>query len=346
MSNICNAENKNIEVTAEIGCNHQGDVETALKMVEEAARAGANNVKFQKRDNKTLFGECIYNQIYDNPNSYGETYGDHRERLELTADDFERIKKCTTELQIGLQVTPFDFQSLEFCKKIGFDSYKIASADLHFHQLIKKVCEVGKDVYLSTGGSSEDEISDSIKVVKDYDVKLTLYHCTAAYPAAVDEMNLAYITKMNHLFGTSCTIGLSDHENGIDAATVAYMLGARAFEKHFTLDRSLKGTDQSFSLEPVGLKKMIRNLKRIDEMLGSGEKQIFKSEERPLSKMVKSLIYSRDLVAGKKLDSECFDYRVTLKKEMRPSDEDKCLGKILQNDVQAGSLVSAEDFKS
>ena len=346
MLSTCKFDDKKIEVTAEIGCNHQGDVEFALKMIEEAAGAGADNVKFQKRDNRSLFGDCIYNQVYDNPNSYGQTYGQHREQLELSADDFQRIKKCTTELNIGLQVTPFDFQSLEFCDKIGFDSYKIASADLHFHQLIKKICELGRDVYLSTGGSTEEEISGALDVINSYNVRLTLYHCTAAYPAAVEEMNLAYISRMIDLFGHSCAIGLSDHENGIDAATVAYMLGARAFEKHFTLDRSLKGTDQSFSLEPVGLRKMIRNLKRIDEMLGSGEKQIFQSEERPLAKMVKSLIYARDLAAGEKVNSECFDYRVTLIKELKPSEEKKFIGKILQTAVKAGTLVSAKDFEA
>ena len=118
MLSTCKFDDKKIEVTAEIGCNHQGDVEFALKMIEEAAGAGADNVKFQKRDNRSLFGDCIYNQVYDNPNSYGQTYGQHREQLELSADDFQRIKKCTTELNIGLQVTPFDFQSLEFAIKL------------------------------------------------------------------------------------------------------------------------------------------------------------------------------------------------------------------------------------
>lgn len=127
-----------IEIVAEIGCNHQGDVNLALRMVEEAAAAGADVVKFQKRDNRSLFSERLYHQIYDNPNSYGATYGEHREMLELSSEDYIRIKKCARDSRVRLQVTPFDFASLDFCEKIGFDSYKIASADIHFHQLIKK----------------------------------------------------------------------------------------------------------------------------------------------------------------------------------------------------------------
>lgn len=342
--NTFESNNSEIKVVAEIGCNHQGDVDLAIRMVEESASAGADIVKFQKRDNRTLFSDDLYYQIYDNPNSYGETYGEHREKLELDANDFNRIKKCARTLGIGLQVTPFDFASLEFCEKIDFDSYKIASADIHFHQLIERICLTGKDVYMSTGGSTEEEILEAKSIVDKYGVNLTLYHCTAAYPAALAEMNLGYINRMINLFGASCTIGLSDHENGIDAATVAFMLGARTFEKHFTLDRSLKGTDQSFSLEPTGLKKMIRNLKRINIMIGSGEKQIYESEHKPLAKMIKSLVYCRDFSAGDKIENGSFDYRVTLEKEFRPCDEKRLIGKILQRDVQKNSLVSSRDF--
>lgn len=332
-------------VVAEIGCNHQGNVDVALDMVEAAANCGASAVKFQKRDNKALFRSCLFNSEYDNPNSYGFTYGEHRNRLELNHDDFLRIIKCAHHNNISIQITPFDFPSLKFCQQLPFDAYKIASADIVFPQLIHLVCETTKPVFVSSGGCSEKEILDAAQLINSYHSQCAFYHCTAAYPAPIKDMNLSYISRLGELLPEGFVVGLSDHENGIDAAVVAYMLGARVFEKHFTLDRSWKGTDQSFSLEPTGLKKLVRNLKRIDELLGEGSKQIFDSEKKPLSKMIKSLVFSRDVPAGTPVDESMISFKVCKNPGFKPYMMNSLVGSVLTNDVYEDQIVSQEVFE-
>lgn len=332
-------------VVAEIGCNHQGKLDTALAMIEEAARAGADAVKFQKRNNESLFRECLYAQVYDNPNSYGASYGEHRNALELSQDDYLKIKKACQENNISLHVTPFDHESLAFCENIGFDAYKLASADIHYPQLIEAVSLTGKPVYLSTGGCSEAQLIKGVEKLLRKSTEVVIYHCTSAYPSPLGDMNLSYITRLQEILDGRALVGLSDHENGIDAATIAYMLGVRVFEKHFTLDRSLKGTDQSFSLEPGGLRKMIRNLNRVEIMMGSQEKSVLDSEMKPLSKMIKTVVAKSDLRADRVLSEEDLKYMVAARPGYMPSEISQIVGKRLVRGVTLNSVIYPEDLK-
>jgi N-acetylneuraminate synthase/sialic acid synthase len=279
--------NKNkIYVIAEIGHNHQGNIETAFKLFEQAKIAGASAVKLQKRNNRKLYIKEFYNQIYDNDNSYGKTYGEHREHLEFNKAQYVKLKKYAQILNIDFFATPFDVSSLEFFESINMPYYKIASADLRNPILQEKIAKTKKPIFLSTGGGTLEDIKNAKKFIFKYNKKLTIMHCTASYPANIDQLNLNVITVLKRNF-SDCIIGLSDHENGIDAGPIAYMLGARVFEKHFTLDRSNKGTDNKFSLEPQGLAKFVRNLNRIELMLGSKQKKLLISEKKPLFKMKK-----------------------------------------------------------
>lgn len=323
-------------VVAEIGCNHKGSIKIALRMIEEASNCGVHAVKFQKRSNKDLFSADLYNQSYNNRNSYGTTYGIHRESLELSTEEYLQIKKCADQNNVSLQVTPFDIPSLEFCENIGFDGYKIASADIQYPELIDAICKKGKPVFISTGGAILDEITQAINIIHTHNIPSIIYHCTAAYPAPVEDMNLAFLPTLISIFGQYSHIGLSDHENGIDAASVAYMLGARVFEKHFTLDRSWKGTDQSFSLEPSGLSRLVRNLKRIPIMLGSGEKTVFDSEHKPLAKMIKSACYSGNLQKDNVIKPNHFIYKVNLNPGVTQVYINNYIGKTLVKDVFLG----------
>jgi sialic acid synthase len=179
-------------------------------------------------------------------------------------------------------------------EKLNFPAYKIASADLINTPLQTKIAETKKPIFLSTGGGSFEDIERAYKNITKINKNLIILHCTASYPALPKDMNLNVIPELVKRY-SDMVIGLSDHENGIDAASIAYMLGARVFEKHFTLDRSWKGTDHPFSLEPQGLEKMIRNLKRIPLMLGSNNKKLLESEKKPLNKMYKSIVSANDL---------------------------------------------------
>ena len=237
-------------------------------MFLEAKNAGADAVKLQKRSNKNLYTKDMYDQVYDHPNSYAKTYGLHRDFLEFNKKQYLELKNYAKKLKIEFLCTPFDFESVDFLESINIQAYKIASADLINIPLQRYIAKKNKPIFMSTGGGNFKDIERAYKNIIKYNRKLTILHCTASYPANLDDMNLAVINELKKKY-KKINIGLSDHENGIDAATIAYMLGARVFEKHFTLDRSWKGTDHAFSLEPQGLSKMIRNLNRISVMIGN-----------------------------------------------------------------------------
>ena len=334
---------KDIYIIAEIGHNHQGDIKTAFELFKQAKFAGANAVKLQKRDNKKLYTKKFYNQIYDNKNSYGKTYGLHREFLEFNLTQYRELQSYAKELKIDFFATPFDFASVEFLEKLNMPAYKIASGDLTNTPLQREIAKLNKPVFLSTGGGTFLDIKRAYENIISINKNLSILHCTAAYPAPIEDMNLAVITKLKKTFKNS-KIGLSDHENGIDAAPIAYMLGATIFEKHFTLDRSKKGTDQSFSLEPIGLRKFVRNLLRIKKMIGSDNKKLLKSEIAPLFKMKKSIVAKKKLLSGKVLRYSDLDFK-SPGEGIEPYRYKELIGKVLKKNIEVDELVLLEYLK-
>lgn len=329
-------------VIAEIGNNHQGDLKTALNMIKVAAGMGVNAVKFQKRDNKALFTSAMYNKPYDNENSYGATYGEHRDFLEFDMEEYIELKRCAEQNEVDFMVTPFDFPSVDFLEKLGVDAYKIASADITNTPLIEYVAKTGKPLFLSTGAATLDEIRLAYEMVLRHQDKLCLLHCTAGYPTEYEDLNLKVITTLRQSF-PEAVIGYSGHDNGILAPALAYMLGATVVEKHFTLNRALKGTDHKFSLEPTGLHKMIRDLRRIDVSLGDGVKQLQAFEADARKKMGKSLYAARTLKAGTVITEK----DVTIKSPgggIPPYRLNELIGRKLQVDLPAEMAFADEHF--
>jgi len=331
-----------IYVIAEIGNNHQGNLKHALDLIKAAKDAGANAVKTQKRDNKSLYTKSFFNQRYDNPNSFAETYGLHREALELKKNDYIEMINFAKEIDIDFFATPFDIKSLEFLEQFNLNSYKIASADITNTILQTEIAKTNKEIFLSTGGATLDDVKRAKENIFKYNENLTILQCTASYPASVGSMNLRVLTTYLKNF-PGLRLGLSDHENGIDAGPIAYMLGARVFEKHFTLDRSNKGTDNAFSLEPVGLNKFVRNLLRIEKLLGSSEKKQLDCEKAPLIKMRKSIVLSNNKKKGDTLNKK----DISLKSPglgLHPYEVDKIIGKQLNKDLKIDDYISIDDL--
>lgn len=294
---------------AEIGNNHQGDIEIAKKMILAAKNSGASAVKFQKRNNKALMQKILCDKDYDNRNSFGKTYLEHREKVELNIQEFKELKSFSEDNGIFFFATPFDLPSLEELESIDCDLYKIASADIVHSELLKAVCETGKPVIISTGGSTINEIDSAVELVRSYGNELSILQCTASYPCEPKDMNLGVISTFIKRY-PDATIGLSDHQSGISMALVAYTLGARVFEKHFTLHRSWKGTDQSFSLEPNGLRRMIRDINEIKEAIGDGKKVPLEIEKDAMFKMRKSIVSKVDIPKGTLITREMLDTKV------------------------------------
>ena len=283
-------------VIAEIGHNHQGSLDKARELFREAKLAGAHAVKLQKRDNRGLYTRAAYNKPYDNENSFGATYGEHREFLEFGLEEYRALEAYAAELGIDFFATAFDLASADFLGELGVPAFKIASGDITSTPLLEHVARFGRPVIISTGGACFEDVQRAYDAIMPINPRLAILQCTAGYPAAFEELDLRVIELYRERF-PGAVIGYSGHDNGIAMAVAAYVLGARVVEKHFTLNRAMKGTDHAFSLEPVGLRKLVRDLERTHKALGDGQK-VFESERSPIVKMGKSLVIARDLPAG------------------------------------------------
>ena len=279
------ADDEPCYVIAEIGHNHQGNLDTCKQMFLAAKNAGANAVKLQKRDNKVLYTEAFYNSPYNSENAYGPTYGAHREALEFNLDQYVQLKDYAKQLGITFFATAFDIPSADFLMRLGVPAIKIASGDLTNIPLLKYVGKLGVPLIVSTGGGSYADTEDAWDALRTDN--FAMLQCTSGYPLDYRELNLRVIETYRRQYPHN-VIGVSDHTSGIAMATLSYALGARIIEKHFTLNRAMKGTDQSFSLEPSGLKKMVRDLARARLAMGDGIKRRYASENIPLAKQAKN----------------------------------------------------------
>jgi N-acetylneuraminate synthase/sialic acid synthase len=329
-------------VIAEIGHNHQGDLNTARKLFLAAKEAGANAVKLQKRDNKSLFTREMYDRPYDNENSFGATYGAHREFLEFGEAQYRELQQYAHEIGITFFATAFDFKSADFLARLAMPAFKMASGDLTNLPLLRHVARYQKPMFLSTGGGTLDDVRRAYETVVAINPRLCLMQCTAGYPPEFDELNLRVITTFGHEF-PDVLIGFASHDSGIAMALVAYVLGARVVEKHFTLNRAMRGTDHAFSLEPVGLRKVVRDLRRARVALGNGLKSPYPSEAAPLLKMRKKLVASRDLPAGHVLTPE----DVAIKSPgdgLPPYEWDNVIGRCTRVAMRADQNIRLEDL--
>jgi N-acetylneuraminate synthase/sialic acid synthase len=284
-------------VIAEIGHNHMGSVETCKELFQAAKYCGVQAVKLQKRDNRSLFTAAYYTRPYEGEESYGPTYGAHREALEFGRDEYLELQAYARELGLAFFSTPFDVPSADFLAELDVPAFKMASGDLTDTPLLRYVAEIGKPVIISTGGGVLDDVRRAYETVAEVNPQVAILQCTAGYPAEWKELDLKVIETYRDCFPDT-VVGLSGHDNGISMPLVAYVLGARIIEKHFTLNRAWKGTDHKFSLEPQGMRKLVRDLDRAYVALGDGTKTMYPSEAEPVRKMGKMIVAARALPAG------------------------------------------------
>jgi sialic acid synthase len=327
-------------VIAEVGHNHQGSVAKAKELIEEAKRCGANAVKLQKRDNRTLYTRDFFQKPYENENSFGATYGEHREALEFGRSEYEELLAYARDFGMGFFATAFDHPSADFLADLDMPAYKIASADLSNTPLLKHVAEIGKPMIISTGAATLDDVTRAYELIKPINPQIAVLQCTANYPANWDELDLRVIETYRELFPDS-VIGLSSHDNGIAMPVAAYVLGARIIEKHFTLNRAMKGTDHVFSLEPQGLRKLVRDLRRVEVALGDGTKNMYPSESEPALKMAKKLVAATDLPAGHTLREEDIAAK-SPGDGLPPYELERLVGRTLRHPVRADSALTFE----
>ena len=329
-------------VIAEIGNNHMGNFNIAKKMIKKAKESGVDAVKLQKRNNKKLFTKKMYSTIYNSENSYGKTYGEHRDFLEFNFNQYKDLKSFSEDLGLIFFATPFDFESVDFLEKLDIPMYKIGSGDLTNTPLIKYVNQINKPIIFSTGGGDMKDVERAYLATKK-NKNVAILQCTSSYPCLPEDINLNVIKSFRNKFPKNI-IGLSDHLSGISSSLAAYMLGARIIEKHFTLNRAWKGTDHSFSLEPGGLKKLVSYLRDAKLFLGTEKKLKSKKEKGPIYKMAKKLVAAKDLRKGQILTLK--DIAIKSPNDgVAPYEIDKFIGKRINKDIKSEQNLNFKDIK-
>lgn len=284
-------------VIAEIGHNHEGDLDKAEELVRRAAAAGASAAKLQKRDNRSLYTAAMYDEPYTSRNSYGPTYGAHREFLEFGEKEYRYLAQVAADAGIDFMSTAFDLPSVDFLMDIDIPVMKFASADLTNTPLLAYAAKTGKPMVISTGAASMEDVRRAMDTVLPLNGNVALLQCTAVYPAAPSDLNLRVIRRYREEFPET-VVGYSGHDAGTELTVLAYGLGARVVEKHFTLDRTRPGSDHHFSLEPEMLATMVRQLGDAHAALGDGVKVMTDAEAPARRKMGKCLVAARALPAG------------------------------------------------
>ncbi len=285
-------------LVAEIGFNHNGDVELAKRMIESAAKNGADAVKLQTFVASEMISKSLLVDDPDNPGSEIPFY-EFFQRYELSRADYEVLIAYADKLSVPLFSTPFDEASLDMLVELGMPALKIASPDLTYMPFLERAAESGLPVVLSTGMGNDKEIGEALHALRKAS-SVILLHCVSNYPSRYEEMNLACMAGMRSQF--KLPVGLSDHTLDNLSAVVAASLGAVLIEKHFTLDRNLPGVDQSISMEPGGLRQLKSELLNVAKILGEGKKEIQESEIPVRQSARRSLVARVDIPAGTPLE--------------------------------------------
>lgn len=330
-------------IIAEVGQNHQGDLDAAREYIRIFAFEGADAVKFQTRNNKYLFSEDAYAAPYASENAFAANYGAHREKLELKPEWLPILKADCEKHGVQFMSTPFDEPSLDLLQDVGVDILKVASFDLGNLPFIHRIAATGKPVVMSIGGGKIDQIRSSVEAVLSHHNQLAILHCVSEYPCEYNRLGLDNIETLTKEF-PDCIIGSSDHFNGTLSGPVAYMRGARVFEKHVTLNRAWKGTDHSFALEPEGFRKFVRDVKRVRHMMQPkplddlGNEYVFK-------KLGKSLVAYEEIKAGDCIDLDKLSGRIFSTQYIPVRESNRVIGGIAKRNIAKGEPIHYEDVE-
>jgi sialic acid synthase len=341
--------NNRCYVIAEIGNNHCGDVDLCLRIIDEAKMCGADAVKLQRRSNRDLFTEEFFNSPYDNPNSYGSTYGEHREFLELSDEEMIICREYARKQNVDFLCTAFDLPSVEFiAANLDIDAWKLASSDLRNRTLQRLIMESasGKSlvpIIISTGGYTIEDALHAVEFLKKKSSDIGVLHCISSYPTAPENVNLSCINSMKNQLPNDVFVGYSSHDNGIALSLAARAHGALIIEKHFTVDRSMKGTDHAMSASPTMMRALVRDIRKYEAAIGDGQKSRLVVEEKPLQKMIKSPYLTTMLAAGSIISEGSLVFKVPYT-GVDYLDAEKFFGQRLAKDMRRGEPLLEKDL--
>ena len=337
---------KNVIIIAEAGVNHNGDLEKAIKLIDIAAKAGADFVKFQTFNSNKLVTKQAPKAIYQQKNTMSSnTQFEMLNQLEIPEEWYPKLLSRCREKRIDFLSTAFDIESIDFLDQLGQKYFKIPSGEITHKSLLRRIAQKKKPVILSTGMATIQEIQAAIAVFVEEGLNkrdITILHCTTAYPTPLNEVNLMAMKSIEKELGTA--IGYSDHTLGTSVAIAAVGLGAKVIEKHFTLDKNLPGPDHKASLEPNELIHMVKAIREVTQSISGTAKKIPTVTELDNKKVVrKSLCYSSQFEKGKRLKEEDF-IALRPEGEISPMQIDYFIGKSLKQSVAQYQSVNLNHF--
>ncbi len=295
-----------VVIIAEAGVNHNGSLEMACRLADEAKRAGADYVKFQTGIPENVISVRAEQAEYQKHNTgTSESQLDMVRKIMLRPDDFKPLKEYCDSIGIRFLSTPFDLDSIDILKPLEMDLWKIPSGEITNLPYLRKIASMGQPVVMSTGMSRLGEVDDAVGVLLDGDLTLdmiTLLHCNTEYPTPYTDVNLRAMLALRDAIG--CRVGYSDHTLGIEVPVAAVAMGAEVIEKHFTLDKTLPGPDHVASLEPAELKAMVSAIRHTEAALGSGRKDVSPSERKNIAIARKSIIAARPISKGERFSHD------------------------------------------
>lgn len=274
-----------VYIIAEIGINHNGDVDIAKKLIDVAVDAGCDAVKFQKRTIDLVYTKEELDKPRESP--WGTTNREQKEGLEFGQKEYDEIDWYCRSKEIAWSASAWDTESQKFLQQYDLSFNKVASALLTHDDLLEVIAQEGKLTYISTGMSTLEQVDHAVEIFEKHKCPYTVMHCTSTYPTAIEESNIKCIGTLRSRYKGSRGIGYSGHEKGMVPTLLAVANGATVVERHITLDRTMYGSDQSASLEPAGIHRLCRDAREVDIILGDGEKKVYASEEPIIQKLRK-----------------------------------------------------------
>ena len=272
-----------IFLIAEIGINHNGDVNIAKQLIDHSVEAGFNAVKFQKRDVESVYSKEMLDSLRESP--WGTTQREQKEGLEFGLAEYEEIDAYCKEKNIVWFASPWDLKSVEFLRAFDCQYAKVASAMITHRDLLTEMAKDKRHTFISTGMSTVAEIATAVEIFRNANCSFELMHCVSTYPMAVEHANLNAIDFLRKKF--KCDVGYSGHETGLAVSIAASTLGISSLERHITLDRAMYGSDQSASIEPVGMVRLVDYVRTVEKAMGDGKKRVL-DQEIPIAKKLRA----------------------------------------------------------
>jgi sialic acid synthase SpsE len=331
-------KNQPLYFIAEIGLNHNGDLQLAFDLMRKAKDAGVDAVKFQKRTTQDILTKAALDAPYESPNAMGRTYGEHREKLEFNQDQYVAIMQYAKEINITCFASVWDPASVDFMEAIGIDAYKIPSADITNLPLLEYVAKKDKPVLISTGMCTLEEIDEAIETVLKHTNKLVIHHCVSLYPCPENKLNLRALPMLAERY-RPLPVGYSGHETTLEPTLAAVAMGACTVERHITLDKSMRGSDHKASLSTEELAQLVSMIRRIEGALGEPVKLIYPEEIPMREKLGKSIVAATPIAKHTTITKEM----LTLKspcKGLTAHHIPKLIGKRAAKDLAVDALVT------